>query len=69
MKLSTIYIVLFSFLVFFSSCKNDVLNAGASTLDTEDEIRVKSDTFAFASSLQECTPHLSHTRLVFVRRM
>ena len=56
MKLSTIYIVLFSFLVFFSSCKNDVLNAGASTLDTEDEIRVKSDTFAFASSLQECTP-------------
>ena len=50
-----IYTLLFVCIALVSSCQNDVLNAGASTLDTEDHISVKSDTFSVSSSLQECT--------------
>lgn len=55
MKSSNITFILF-FICFsvLAGCKNDVLNAGASALDQEDEIRVKSDTFSVASSLQKC---------------
>lgn len=55
MKLSSLIYILFFFCVaVLSGCKNDVLNAGASALETEDEIRVKSDTFSVVSSLQKC---------------
>ena len=50
-----IYTLLFVCIALVSSCQNDALNAGASTLDTEDHISVKSDTFSVSSSLQECT--------------
>lgn len=55
MKSSNITFILF-FICFsvLSGCKNDVLNAGASALEQEDEIRVKSDTFSVTSSLQKC---------------
>ena len=56
MKLNrNIYSILFVCIAILFSCQNDVLNAGASTLDTEDQISVKSDTFAVSSSLQECS--------------
>ncbi|MBR5854931.1 MAG: DUF4270 domain-containing protein [Paludibacteraceae bacterium] len=56
MKLNNlIYTTLFIYLAFFASCQNDALNAGASALDREDEIRVESDTFSVLSSLQKCS--------------
>lgn len=55
MKLNTSIFTLFLvFVTIVSGCKNDVLDAGASTLETQDEIRVKSDTFSVVSSLQKC---------------
>lgn len=55
MKLSNIiFILILVCITFLSGCKNDVLDAGASALETQDEIRVKSDTFSVVSSLQKC---------------
>lgn len=51
---SIIYILFLVSITILSGCKNDVLNAGASALGTEDEIRVKSDTFPVVSSLHKC---------------
>lgn len=36
------------------SCKNDAMNAGASTLLESDDIQVKADTFSISSSLDSC---------------
>ena len=48
--------MIYTILVLFSagmwSCKDDVVNAGASALQPEDDIRVKSDTFSVSSMLE-----------------
>lgn len=38
-------------LLSFASCKNDVVTAGASVLETEDSVIVRADTFSLTSSL------------------
>lgn len=48
-----IIIVLISICTFYS-CKDNVANAGESTLSQQDEIRVKSDTFDVVSMLDSC---------------
>ena len=54
MKLrNLVYFLLGLFAVALSGCDNNALDAGVSTLDTEDEIRVCADTFAITSVLQE----------------
>ena len=54
MKRNYILYILISCIALFSSCQNNMLNAGASSLDQQDEIRVMADTFLLASTLQEC---------------
>jgi hypothetical protein len=44
-----------SSLIILASCDGDVINAGASTLDETDDIRVLSDTFPLTSSLEACS--------------
>lgn len=56
MKLNNIiYILLLLCGIALSGCKNNVVDAGISALEKEDEIVVNSDTFALVSSLQECS--------------
>lgn len=43
--------VLACLLILFNSCKDDVVNAGASVLKSEDSIIVRADTFSLTSSL------------------
>ena len=47
-----IYTILALLLAGMWSCKDDVMNAGASALQPEDDIRVKSDTFSVSSMLE-----------------
>ena len=52
-RVNIIYIFLLALLAGFYSCQNDVINAGASALENEDQIRVKADTFVVTSALQK----------------
>lgn len=54
MKKTYKLIFLLCSLIALSSCTGDVINAGASTLDETDDIRVLSDTFPLTSSLEAC---------------
>ena len=54
MKRNYIIYILISCIALFSSCQNNMLNAGASSLDQQDEIRVMADTFLLSSALKEC---------------
>ena len=44
-RVNSIYIFLLALLAGLCACQNDVINAGASALENEDQIRVKADTF------------------------
>lgn len=54
MKRNYIIYIVISCIALLSSCQNNMLNAGASSLDQQDEIRVMADTFLLTSTLQEC---------------
>lgn len=55
MKKSKIALSLLSIFLLLLGCSDDVANAGSSLLNEEDQIRVKSDTFAVVSALDSCT--------------
>lgn len=44
-----------SILLLMGGCADDVMDAGSSTLNDEDNIRVQSDTFSIVSSLDSCS--------------
>ena len=60
-----IYTILALLLAGMWSCKDDVMNAGASALQPEDDIRVKSDTFS-VSSMLEASSAISVTPVSFL---
>lgn len=51
---SSIFAVLSCIVLLFLGCTENTANAGASTLNDSDQIRVKSDTFAIVSKLDSC---------------
>lgn len=54
-RVKHIYILLLALVAGLCSCDGDVINAGASALGNEDQIRVKADTFAVSSALEKST--------------
>ena len=52
-RVNSIYIFLLALLAGLCGCQNDVINAGASALENEDQIRVKADTFVVKSTLEK----------------
>ena len=52
-RVNSIYIFLLALLAGLCACQNDVINAGASALENEDQIRVKADTFVVVSTLEK----------------
>ena len=50
-KIKIVFPLLAVLLISFSSCKDDVVSAGASVLESEDSIIVRSDTFSLTSAL------------------
>ena len=49
------YIFILALFAAFWGCQTDVIDAGASALENEDQIRVKADTFAVSSALKKST--------------
>ena len=50
---SIINILLLTMVVALVSCQGEAMNAGASALENEDQIRVKADTFSVVSALKK----------------
>lgn len=50
-QIQIVFFLLATLLFSFSSCKNDVVGAGSSVLESEDSIIVRADTFSLTSSL------------------
>ena len=50
---SIINILLLIIVVALVSCQGETMNAGASALENEDQIRVKADTFSVVSALEK----------------
>lgn len=50
-QIKIVFPLLAVLLISFSSCKNDVIGAGSSVLESEDSIIVRADTFSLTSSL------------------
>ncbi len=50
-KIQIVFLLLASLPVFFTSCKDDVVSAGASLLESEDSIIVRADTFSLTSCI------------------
>lgn len=50
-KIKIVFPLLAVLLISFSSCKDDVVSAGASVLESEDSIIVRADTFSLTSAL------------------